>query len=374
MPADISIKGRAPNVINPVIALLLGGILLALVVLIAVVALGGNRPGIQASQQQTAPAAAIGDSGRIKGALKKGKTYKVVLNAGLEARVEDKAYTVKTVTNMVYMAEFAISRKILDNDGQRIVEERSFDSCRTLKAESHVQDLKLEWGFSGDLLLAGLDYLEPGAGQAIQFAKPVLESLLKSGAQSYVDGQVQTWGQLDSLSGKTVRIIYEDGKGVVALERVRGDLSPSEDNFVRHTAVLSDCFILPDIDVKPGQEWSVDAAQLSSLVDPSLRGIPSGRVTVRREADEPATGKRYARLSIQEGTVQLDNSDNKTDRIGSFSPSGTLRFNLSDDFMEQADLTGHMRLERLSKDHLLFEARMRTQPKVQVRYRCTLQN
>jgi hypothetical protein len=370
---------HSASVGNPIVVGLLALIFLALVILIGVVALQGGNPsnptpatGYGQPQAASKPKA-IANADRIKATLKKGMTYRMVLEAGLEARAEDKAYSVKTVTNLVYKGEFIVARHIRENDGKRIIEDRTFEVCRTLKAESHVADLKLEWGVTGDLALVGLEFVQPGSAEVILFTKPLAEMLLKDGAQKYAQQKIESWASVDTLTGKSVRITYEDGQGVVDIQPLRGELTPSEQQFVRQTAVLSDCYILPDMQVKPGKTWSVDAYHLSSLVDPTLRAVPQGTVTIKRKNDDVAQGKQFANLAIQSGYVLLDSSDNKAKRVGSFTPAGDLRFNLSDGYVQSADLTGQMKLEHLSKDHLLFETRMRTEPKLKVRYRCSLE-
>lgn len=389
MSADHRNSVHSASLGNPVVIGLLALILAALLVLIVVVVvqIGGKSvippeteltvtesvPPPVSPPKPPPPPKPIGDPDRIKATLQKGKTYRIVLEAGMEARAEDKKYTVKTVVNLVYKGEFVIRRYIRENDGKRIIEDRTFEVCRTLKAESHVADLKLEWGTTGNLALVGLELVQPGSAEAILIAKPLAEALLKGSAQSHAQKQIESWASIDSLTGKSVRITYEDGQGVVEIQSLRGELTPSERKFVKQTAVLSDCYILPDLKLKPGKTWSVDAYQLSSLIDPTLRAVPQGMVTIRREKDDTAQDKPVANLSIQSGYILLDSSDDKNKRVGSFTPAGTLRFNLRDGYVEAADLTGHAKLEHVSKNHLLFETRMRTDPKLLVRYRCSVE-
>lgn len=77
-----------------------------------------------------------------------------------------------------------------------------------------------------------------------------------------------------------MRITFVNGVGVEAIEPVGCTLTAEERDFVFGTAILSDCSILPDVKAKPGESWSVDGQELAGLLDPSLRGRPSGRVVV----------------------------------------------------------------------------------------------
>jgi hypothetical protein len=373
---------------NPVIAALLAGILLALVALVVLIAIeifkGDRNQGAKTSiigekitrDQISKPPEIpkpIGDPDRIKDVLQQGKTYRLVLKAGIEAVVEDKAYTLKTKTNMAYMGEFVIKRHIESNDGHRIVEIRTFESCKTLKLESHVDELKLDWGLPGELTLASLEVFQPGLGLGALAAKAVVETVLKNSADLTARDKIQQWHQLDSLSGKTVRIVFEDGQGMVELEPVGSSLTASEKDFVYHTSVLTDYYLFPDVKVKPSKTWKVDASKISAFIDPSLRSIPSGSITVKRGEDQTKDGKQLAKLTIESGYVELDGSDASTGRVGSFSPQGDLMFNITDGFIQDAELRGSMKIEKVSKDHLLFETTMRSEPKLKVQYHCEIE-
>lgn len=149
--------------INPVLAILLAGILLALLALIGLLlfqARGGRNEGDQVST--AAPSAApakvavapgqtverralpkpredpkpIGDPDRIRQALRVGGVYHSVLKAGMTARVEDKSWGLTEVVSMAYAAELQIDRTIESNDGKRGVELRHFVSSRNLKRSS----------------------------------------------------------------------------------------------------------------------------------------------------------------------------------------------------------------------------------------------
>jgi hypothetical protein len=119
---------------SPIVIVLLTGILLALVILIALLVTQKGQessPTTSASPEKT-PALAvpdgqkvtrpelptppksprsIGDPDRIREILQEGKTYSVVLKAGLDAQVEDKAWGIKEVVSLAYAAEMAIDRE-----------------------------------------------------------------------------------------------------------------------------------------------------------------------------------------------------------------------------------------------------------------------
>jgi len=127
---------------NPVVVLL-AGILAALVVLIGVLVtqkggIGSGPSGpprdrsepvvadgqtVRRSELSNPPHTPkpVGDPERIKETLRPGKTYHVVLKAGLVSRVEDKAWGLKEVVSLAYATEMAFDRTIEVNDGKAIV-------------------------------------------------------------------------------------------------------------------------------------------------------------------------------------------------------------------------------------------------------------
>lgn len=368
---------------NPVVLALLAIIAVALLVLIVIILLQGSsvtRSGsvlnsgtsIERSDlpNPVKPPKPIGDPDRVKEVRQQGKTYEVVLKASIQAKVEDKAYTVRTLVNMVYYSEFKISRHVEFNDGQKIVELCTFDSCKTIKAESHVEDLKIGWPLPSELLLAG-ETLTPGAGVVSYQLKQFAESILTGVAESASRKQIESWIKTDSLEGKRVRIMYVDG-GDQLIEPVGCTLDEHEQCFLANSALLSDGYLFPDIYVRPGRPWSVDASQLAGYLDPSLRGTPSGTITVVRQNDEQIGNKDYAHLRIINGMVQFDSSTSSKAKIGTLKPRGTLTYNITDGFISAGMLEGRGTLQQVSKDHILFETAFRSDPAFHIDYTCRI--
>ena len=375
---------------NALIAGLLAAILVAIVGLIVVLLAGkpvsnsaiedgesGSSAGQVTNRGQLAKAPkspkTVGNPDQIRDTLRTGKAYRVVVKGGFDARVEDKDYGVKQVTNLAYAVEMVLTRHIESNDGKRVVELRHFETCRNVKLLCDVEGVVIELGLPGTLLLGAIGYLQPGAPAAIVSAQPIVESILETGARAIANDQaLKAVAHVESISGKKVRITYVDGVGVESIEPVDCDLSPSERDFVFNAAVLSDCYILPDVKSKPGQTWNVDGSQFSAFLDPSTRGIPEGEIEIRRGQDAQIDGKTFATLGIVRGFLELNASDLSARRVGSFTPRGQLQFNISDGYISKAELVGDLVLEEISKDHILFEARFHTRPRMKVTYSCEL--
>lgn len=381
-----------PQPANRVIAALLTGILIALLLLVAVVAFSGRRtpahepydtPSVVRDGEQfersrlpippDPPAQPIADPARIQQTLLTGRTYQVQVKAGITARVEDKDWGVRTVTNLVYVGEALITRRIESNDGHRIVELRTFEVCRNTKLLHEVENVELTLGPAGHALLNGLTYVSPGPGSQVVAAKALAEAILGAGAQTVANSRsAKAFARVQGLEGKTVRITYEDGKGVTQVQPVGCFLTGEERDLVFSTAVLSDCALFPDLTIRPGGTWSVDGSQFAGLLDPSLNGRPRGRVTIVRDPDQGPANNPMAHLRIQSGLLVLESSDQQRQRVGTFTPRGKLRYALKHNYVETAELSGELTIDQVSKDHLLFEATFRTQPQMEVVYSCQL--
>ena len=377
---------------SPVVVVLLAGILVALIGLIIVMTTQGRSEPTDSGPDRSQPSVAagqtvhrselpdppprpepVGNPNRIRETLQEGKTYHAVVKFGLESRAEDRAWGLKEVIAVAYAAEMVVERKIEVNDGHRIVERRHFVTSRNVKLLCDVEDLSLDLGLPGTLLLGALEYVQPGSTAVLATAQPLVQGILSSASQSQANAAaVKAVAHVDSLSGKSVKITYVDDIGVEAIEPIGCSLSAEERDFVFNTAILSDCYILPDVAIKTGQSWTVDGAQLAGFLDPSMRGRPSGEVVIARGPDTTENDKAYGHLEIQSGVVLVNASDDSTRRVGSFEPQGSLRYDITDGFVDRASLTGRFQFEEVSTDHLLFETSFRTRPTLQIEYSCTI--
>lgn len=315
------------------------------------------------------PQKPVADPDRIKQALQAGKTYQSLLKVGLTSRVEDKDWGTRAIITIVYAGEMELKRKIESNDGQRIVEVRTFEVARNTKLLTETESVSIELGVPGMLMLGAIEINWPGTTAAVMAIKPLAESVIGVGVNAVIaDQAAKAKAHVESLQGKTVRIVYVDGVGVDSVTPINCDLDDSERDFVFTTAVLSDCYILPEIKNKPGSKWKVDGTQFAGFIDPSWRGIPEGDIWIVREANESKGGKDYALLRIEDGFVRLNASDDRRRRMGTFTPLGQMRFCLTDRQVETAELECRVTKEEISKDHILFESRFKETPTMKVSY------
>ena len=334
------------------------------------------------------PPKPVKDPDRVRQNLQPGKTYVTHTKGALFVRAEDKGWGLEEVVTVNYAFEAQIDREIESNDGTTIVELRHFGHVQSLKILTRLEDVRLDLGAAGDLLIAGLLWLRhPAALTAAgtiaaldgQSSKPILNSLRWVGVSpedlAGLDEHTKVFASVDRLSGKSVRLTYVDGKGVIDLKSVKGEMTPTEQEFHAASVLVSDSLILPNIDIEPGSRWIVDGSNFANFLDPSLLACTSGEVELERaEQHCIAQDKRCIHLQVVSGRIDLNTSDEKKGRIGWFEPEGSMDFSPEDQVIVQAKLHGNAKLEEFSKDHLLFETRMRRMPEIEIAYTCRVQD
>jgi hypothetical protein len=312
------------------------------------------------------------DPDRISAAFQPGRTYEMVVKGNVHAKGTNSSWGETVAVFVQYMSECAIDRTIETNDGNTLVEVRHYKVVRNVQVDAKVEEVKLEFGWPGDLVLTCLESVVPGSYVMFETAKPFAADFAKGEYQRQLDQNAKVRGTVDSLSGKKVRLTFENGKGVTQIEPIGCDLTPDERDYIFASAVLADCFIMPDLEIKPGTSWAVDGQNLTGLIDPALRGDTSGIITVARREDTKAGAHPAAVLEITQGRVVIDSTTPNQYDIGTFTPRGKLVFDLEDEFVASAELTGNVSIENCSRDHILYETSFRTKPEITITYVCKI--
>lgn len=316
--------------------------------------------------------APVGDPQRIREVLQEGKTYESTLKVGFQAPVIDAAWGVRKTVNLVYEAESRVRRTVERNDGQTVVLLCHVVESRAVKLLTDA-DVTFDLGQPGTLLLGALDYWLTGGqlSAAAVAAAPVAEAILTAASRADLERHTaKAKAMFDSLAGKRFRITYTDGQGLVSLEPVGCTLTEEERDYLEGMSVLGDCYLLPDVNSRPGQYWDVEARELVEFLPPTWRGRPSGVVTIERGQDFKKGDKDYATLKIRTGTFQVNASDRSRRRLADVTPRGELYYNITDGYIDRAELRARASVEDVSTDHLLFESRFQTAPELEIQYTC----
>jgi len=384
---------------SPVLLFLLFGIFIALVFLIGALLWpknGGGNANPQTNGQlvydgQTVtradlkaqglkpsePSPALPDTNRILQMYKAGKKYRTTAKATLKNRASLKDWGVVTDMNMNYGGEFEVMRSIEENDGTTITEVREFTKVRSLVLFCKLEDARIDIGFPGQAMLAGLDWYSgtPGIWSSLQglSAKKVLETVPSAqnwADQVLTDNATKAFARIDSLQGKKVRLQYVNGKGVTHLTPIGCSLTSDEQEIILETAVLSDAYLLPDPTCKEGDQWSVLGSELLPVIDPSLRASLSGSLTVRRGPNGGTVDQPTARLILDRGSLELNQVSNSSKQIGRWAPRGNMTYSFNQQIVISGQMGGEVHFERNSTDHLLFEARYTHRPDYLITYQC----
>jgi len=314
----------------------------------------------------------IDQPARIRETAREGATYRTTVKAGFTARSEDKDWGVTAVINSTFMAEFVVNRTVEKNDGRVIVERRHFEQARAVKVLCEAESVQLDLGVPNEMILVGLGLIDPGIALVAHIVRQAVEEGAESAVIAELQNTAKAFTQLESIEGKTVRITYEDGFGITEIEPVGCSLTTDEMDYLAGISTLCDYYILPDLETKKGQTWDVEAQHLSVMLDPSWNARPTGMLSMRRLHDELVDDKPMVRLQMYQGTMNMVADDGSSRRVGTLVPRGIMVFDLTDKFLRSAELTGSVAFEQVSTDHLLFEARFRTEPEIKISYWCEL--
>jgi len=328
----------------------------------------------------------LGKPERILQNLQTGKTYKTHLKGTLNVRARDKDWGLESIITINFGFEAIVDRKIISNDGKIIIEERDFKSVKSLKIDSKFEDLKINLGKELDPFIDALKMLDPGNGfaaEAIKMAidgaslKPIITGLSWLGIDKdkiltdYVT-KSKAFYTVDTLNGKSVRLTYEDGKGVIEVAPLKGEMLSSEKDFHFASVLISDSLIFPDTEIKIGNQWAVDGSNFGNLVDPGLKARVSGEVMMKREDDQIVGNKNCKAVKLISGRLLFDDSNNNTGKIGHFDPVGSMFYSPESSIFIKGELKGKSVFEHFSKNHLLFEARMTASPELRIIYTCEI--
>lgn len=369
--ADFSPRGRkGSSVAQWLMAGLLGVIACALVVIIILLLVQAKSCTSNGGSNPNNGPPPLDNPERIRDVLLEGRTYEVTSSFTLNGPVRDKDWGIEKIVHLNYLAEVQFTRRIDKNDGRRIEEFRHIKHCRMLKAESTAQ-FRFVWTEPGSLLLVGLDLVvTKGKGTVILSGiEKVIDRVYKKVVNAT---NTKVRGMLDEMEGKQFRVVYEDGRGVLELTPAGCSLTEEERNFLMALSVVSDAYILPDKESKPGQTWEVPAEALSDLLPPSWRGRPEGKVIIQRVKDFEQGGHRFARLEIQSGTFEVIATDQSWKRLASFTPRGWFEYDITEGHVAAGEWRGTATMYQASRDHLLFEARFEVSPQGRSTYSCRL--
>lgn len=388
---------------NPLVVILLGGILLALIALIVLILMQGKQ-GDSDEEKNTSPPPIVEipegetvtrdklkeeggnpptpsrpvDTNRVQQTYKPGQSYRALLQVSVEARGEHHDWGITTNSQTNYVGEAQTLRTIESNDGTTLVLVQEFERARSISAWSKLTGLRIELPQRLETLLdlTG-SFLGGGEGAGdwreipLKSVNRVFENeLLLDGLNHLMeDPSAKLFTFFDTLEGKKVRITYVNGKGVNRIEALKGALNPDERDMIMATSVISDTYILPDLESEPGDQWTIYGQDMLPVLDPSLRATVTGALTARRGEDGGTAQRPTAEVFLERGILDLHEADHSAATTARWAPRGRMSFDFQDDIVVYAELDGEFRIQERSIDHWIFEARWSVEPDYKIHYR-----
>lgn len=337
-----------------------------------------------------------------------GKIYHSKVVGRVSGQASKKDWGIRGVAYFTYIYAVKSDGKIVKNDGVTIIEERSFGrvnenlivSGYELRVElpekigSAFQALdeigKAVGGETGDAIRgagrAGDAIAEivnnvqiPVTQEWVEFARQLgLFTVLPNIDPAQFEREIKMFTQgRDNklLEGKTAQIVFKDGYGVSEIIPINCEISDRERDIIVRTNFVMDHYLFPNRKVEPGADWSIDGSVFAGFLDPRLNGKVSGQVTVTRTPDfVDAVGRVSKKLKLTKGDVVVREETGSSNITGQLTGLGGVCV-LPDDYgvVTSAHLHGYAEYKNVSRDHLLFDAQTTVQPKIEVRYDCTVE-
>lgn len=313
----------------------------------------------------------------------KGDIFRTIVNTTVEGMVENKDWGFKGAGTFIYQSELDSIREVTDVQGQGAVEvtmDLHVRRARDLQLAFDLGDVALDLPpIVGNRLHYVVDRIPPGPekltimalkqkwfrGRIINTLESVME---KVNGPSLGEVLVPEPPTVQGFEGAGGEFRYRGGEGLVNAE-TRGNLSPEDEKLVKEFSVFAESHILPAPDENGPTEWDVDVRDIAHLLVPTAQVEVSGKLRFRR-------GEKRGdiqRLDIIKGLVQFngetgasDEPGSATETLGSWAARGYLDYSLTDNTVVKGLVSGDVKIEKASTDHILFEARWQAEPSYHV--------
>lgn len=219
--------------------------------------------------------------------------------------------------------------------------------------------------------VAGLNELDPNL-------KWTLTRLNKGfGWNIAASDEVELIEQVEQLSGREFEFEYVSGLGITSIKVLSGEpMDPDDlDRLAYGSSLLMDYYIFPGAQKKPGDTWTVQAEDISGLVDFGLDASASGELQLEREGDAlDSQGREVAVLRVIGGEVDfLAPHDQRVQEarvrpIGTTGELGTIQFLLDERIVHRARLDWKANTLWTNDGHLLSSLTKTRDVKVQSYY------
>ena len=212
-----------------------------------------------------------------------------------------------------------------------------------------------EEGLEGVRQLDGM-----GIKDALKKINLELPAELQQHIDQYASKQLQKWmGNTRSINGKSYLFTYYTDKSGSPMHMTfrysdGADVTDEDELMLLQRAnAFINSELLPDVNSKPGASWEVKAEEVQELFDPYVDGNYAGSIRVTRKEDAP-NGEWT--LELSPGVIRVLSPTGST--TGSLNlKEGTAQIELEAYSVNNLFASGTANVSKLSKHHLLFNAR-----------------
>ncbi len=330
-----------------------------------------EEQGVELSQ----PAVSV-DTNRIAMTYKQGTSYRTRIKTKIETRGSYKDWGITTDMNVKFLGEFEFLRDIERNDGNQLVVLQEFTKLECIELFTQVDSISLNIGNAAHTVidLAG-SYIPPGTSKIavdqlnnIISSKPVKDEITKA----IKDKAAQLFVEINSLNGKKCRIVHENGKGVVSVQPIECTLTQDEYAFIMDMALMSDIYLMPDVECKENDTWDIRGEDFLPILDPSMHASLTGTLTARRGKDGGVSNNPSAIIKLERGLLELRERDHETELAARWAPRGELEYSFDEQIITSGRLGGDLSIVSRSIDHVIFEMHNTITPKYEITYYCEI--
>ena len=167
-------------------------------------------------------------------------------------------------------------------------------------------------------------------------------------------------GGIRPISGKSYKIMYyQEASGKPLYVRITysngEEVTDEEEQMVlKRINAFIDYDVVPDMNCEPGDVWTVETRNIQELFDPYAEGSYSGAIAVERKVNTPEGDWD---LQLKPSVINVINAGNTTTGYYNLH-RGYARINPEQATVSELFGTGTARMQKVSKHHWLFTARI----------------
>jgi hypothetical protein len=297
----------------------------------------------------------VGDPARLQALLPAGATFDVFVKGGFVAPRLDNLRGQPLRTHLAYAFEMSYRRVIESNDGQRIVERRTFGPVRMAKILA-ATEMQLNLGPRERTLFDRVRFPAASDGLAVGDLHAVAAAMLGAAGNAVEQSDVSlALLETDRLSEKTVRLTYVDGLGIESVEGLDGPLSG------RQLLLLFRQFVVP-----PGlcpADPNADPAftrmtvnDLASISDPTRSPADGGTVLLQAVAGpEGRTSCSHVLYNPEEYSYRNRQAAPTQAELRAATRMGTLYYDPEGTFISRATIHWPLGQLEVFSECLLYE-------------------